>query len=197
MKRSLINLMPLLVLLITACASPGIPPTQLRQPAVADAFILKTPLQYTYRDVDRGILPGTYRADRADDSGTFYICEGRCVWDKRHGEKFAYVYPGGVYLPNDPTLGPRLYRVFTTSELTTENLNEYINQRTSTSIIQGGSVGANVVGGVIAGLVVQAGIDASVGRHLVFEQSPEQRFLSELGAATSTRSIGQGAPAAK
>jgi hypothetical protein len=189
-----------LILLIAAClggcASKGTAPSELVAATSKDEFRLSSPLQYTFANVERGVLPGMFRADKSDSAGTYYVCEDRCVWDRQRAGGPTYLYPGGVYIPSDNVKAPRLFRIFTESEQTTDDLNAYIQNRTTTSVVQGGPVGASAVGGAIAGAIVQAAISASVGRYHAFELSPDTAFLTSLSAAIATRRPMQSSPGA-
>jgi hypothetical protein len=185
----------LLPLSLAACGLNGIDPRELKPVSSKEEFRLTTPLRYQYGAVERGVVPAVFQSVSVDAAGTFFVCDARCVWDRHLAGPPTNVYPGGIYVPNDKSMPPRLFRIFTESEQTVDNLNDYIQQRTTTNIVQGAPVGSTVLGGVIADGIVGAAIKASIGRHLVFEQSPDPTFLAALTAAVAKRQLVSDAPA--
>lgn len=123
---------------------------------------------------EEGALPGTYTAKKEDKHGTYFYGEGRSIW---YTNEIVQVVPrlhvGGIYIPNDKSKAPQFFYFFETDVHTTENVDNYVQSRIAAGNITstGGAsvpVGANVVGNVVGGAIVNAMIQSDVGKIIKF-----------------------------
>lgn len=114
-------------------------------------------------------LPGVYNAERKDTDGVYFYGPGRSIIEI--GDLYKNVpqlMVGGIYVPNDKSRLVQMVWAFENTPTTTNNLNQYIQDRlvTTTAIPQlqsGISAGANIVGHAVAGAVVAGMLAAGEG----------------------------------
>lgn len=119
-----------------------------------------------------GAMPGRYKAEWEDAAGVYYFGSERCVWLWHEAsQKKPRLFMGGIYLPKNEKDDPKLFYIFEKEEHVTENINQYISDRTINSLtipqyngpgVAAGSA-AGIAGNVIGGLMVYAIIESSVG----------------------------------
>lgn len=111
-------------------------------------------------------LPGIYNAERKDEGGVYFYGPGRSIVEI--GDLYKNVprlMVGGLYVPNDKSQLVQMVWAFENTPATTDNLNQYVQDRlvTTTTLPQlrpGVGTGTNIVGHAVAGAVV-AGILAA------------------------------------
>jgi hypothetical protein len=114
-------------------------------------------------------LPGTYEAERKDDSGVYFYAPGRSIVEI--GELYKNVprlKVGGIYLPHDPSKPVQMVYAFETDVHTASDLDKFIVDRTvmttaMPAMTPGVGTGANVVGNVMGGALVGAMLEAGAG----------------------------------
>ncbi|MES2041614.1 MAG: hypothetical protein V4495_27675 [Pseudomonadota bacterium] len=114
-------------------------------------------------------LPGIYDAERKDDGGVYFYGNGRSIVEI--GELYGNVprlKVGGIYVPHDKSLPVQMIFAFENKPTTTNDLNQYIQDRTITTTLTpqlrpGIGAGANIVGNVAAGVLVSAMLQAGEG----------------------------------
>ncbi len=196
MNARLVITTVVVALLSSGCATTDIGHSELSQPATKDEFRVGSVLRYTktgnalQANAEHGILPGVYKADQVSAAGTFYRCEGRCIWARMVGDEKTYLYLGGIFVPRDSSSPPTIYRILSSVQ-STNSLDNYMNQLGTANATAGGPVNANIVGGAIAGAIVQAAIAAEEGKHTLLPPSEDQGFLQKLKAIIATRSVPQ------
>jgi hypothetical protein len=114
-------------------------------------------------------LPGAYEAERKDSQGVYFYGPGRPIVEISGLYKDEpRLKVGGIYLPDDTSKPAEIVFAFEMQAHTTSDLNQYITQRavatTSMPAMQPGvGTGANVVGGAIAGALIDAMLVAGEG----------------------------------
>lgn len=114
-------------------------------------------------------LPGTYIAERKDSDGVYFYANGRSIVEI--GDLYGNIprlKVGGIYVPNDKAQFVHFVWAFENTATTTNDLNEYVLQRTvSTTAMPaqtpGVSTGANIAGNVVAGAVIAGILQAGEG----------------------------------
>ena len=107
-------------------------------------------------------LPGIYDAERKDADGVYFYGLGRSIVEI--GDLYGNVprlKVGGIYVPYDKSQPVQMVFAFENTPTTTNDLNQYVQDRTIMTTTMAGQrpgigAGANIVGNVVAGALVGA-----------------------------------------
>ena len=114
---------------------------------------------------EEGALPGTYVAKFEDASGTCFYGPERSIWSTNAAiQKKPRLYVGGLYVPMDRSRSPQFFFVFEKDVHTADNINTYLEGRAATTTQSSGSPVAAGLGTAAGGAIVNAIIDAGVGK---------------------------------
>src|SRR5262245_47371223 len=114
---------------------------------------------------EEGALPGTYVAKFEDANGIYFYGPERSIWSTNEVvQKTPRLYVGGLYLPRDRSKSPQFFYVFEKDVHTAENIDTYLDQRAATNTQNSANPVAEGLGNAAGGAVVNAIIDAGVGK---------------------------------
>jgi hypothetical protein len=140
-------------------------------------------------------LPGTYVAERKDSDGVYFYGSGRSIVEI--GELYGNVprlKVGGIYVPNDKSQFVQFVWAFENTVTTTNDLDQYVQQRTVTAAAMpalnpGVSAGASIVGNVVGGAVIAGILQAGEGEitRLTVKDQASSDLLRSSRRVTASR----------
>ena len=170
--KTLASIFSLLVL--AAC---GAMPEKLTRPKAPEQIVVADKMSITTTNIFGDVkweyvaLPGTYRAERIDAHGVYFFGPDRSIVQiSSLFKNQPRLKVGGIYIPNDSALSPRIFYIFESDVYTTDSIDNYVLQRTVTSATLpgtspvGAGTGAVAIGNSLGGAAVNAMIEAGVGR---------------------------------
>ena len=141
---------------------------------ISEQIALATPVSYKKTAIS-GIkweyiaLPGIYYAERKDADGIYFYGPGRSIVEITEVYKnVPRLKIGGIYVPNNKSQPVQMVYAFENTPTTTNDLNQYIQDRTvmttaMPALHPGVGAGANIAGNVVAAGLISAMLQASEG----------------------------------
>lgn len=136
-------------------------------------------------------MPGVYIAERENSLGTYYVSDGSPVWQRNVDVKDAMINKGGFWVPKDESKPPQIYIIAEAAPHSTNDLSSEISKRTVSANhmteyniarqnVPNASIAQTAVGSAIAGVIVQAFINADAGNIYFIGESKDLDFNSKL-----------------
>jgi hypothetical protein len=180
-------LAPMLVVLHGCASTSVVAPDSLAMPSTDTCLVISGTPAYsqsrgmvgaTFRE---GLEAGVYRAERADEQGVYFRGEGRPVWQSNSAVSDRYaIGPGGVWVPRDSRLKPRLY-VYIAAE--PDQAGGFASDFQDRQIAGGADAGASVAGAAIGGAIVRAIVAADAGKIMLHPPIDDIAFRQAVSAA--------------